>query len=351
MRINEGKVVLNFKETPRENQGSLSGGYPHIVRDKVFWRLAHPKEIAYAVEKNGKYEKPTNNILLKNSLAAENFKVFYDTKPGIPEEERYKAVGGYHTGKHPMLKDCSFSKGLNLTTYPNPVWSDEPKPLFDDDFFHPRHANGLYVFVSSDGINWKEYSQKPVLSVFRETLDEDGRILPKGTLGFDWMPSVFYDHNVERYVIYLRANISLGCRAVFYSYSDDLLSWTTPRLIKCDPEFDKQNKQNFYYPGIYPLGKKYISFTPHFYNLIINPDGSDRLYLNECTKVMVSDNGTEWKVVDGIFKVKMNKHMYQPHVVTFREENGMHVIYTNEGWQTQNSRMIRYEVDLGGLFE
>ena len=76
MKINKDKVVLNFRETHREKQGSLSGGYPHIVKDKVYWRLAHPTEVAYATKKNGKYEKPNNNVILKNSLAPENFKVF-----------------------------------------------------------------------------------------------------------------------------------------------------------------------------------------------------------------------------------------------------------------------------------
>jgi hypothetical protein len=161
------------------------------------------------------------------------------------------------------------------------------------------------------------------------------------------MPSIFFDKNINEYVIYLRANIALGCRYVLYSHSKDLINWSTPRLISCTPEFDIDNKQNFYYPAIYPFNDQYIAFPPHFKNTILDKNGHNRLYEEEYTPIMISLDGLNWETKDVILECKTGKHLHQPHVVSFRKESNKHVIYVHEGFQTANNQLVKYEIELG----
>ena len=353
MNIQRDREILNFRETEREGKGILSGMYPHVVGDKIYWQLAEPTEIAYAVKKDNRYEKPTNNVVVNNSFASANFRAFIDTNPDCPEDERYKAVGGYHVGRdrvkntkgfhnaqlHKQLLGCEISKKAKIVKVLDHVWPDYTKLLFEDNFYHPRHANGIYIFKSSDGVSWKEYHKKPILSAFTEC--EDGF-----KLGSDSFPSIFYDHNINEYVLYVRCNVRLGVRHVLYTKSKDLINWDKPKLISKDPEFDMHH-ENLYYMAAFPIpnSKKYISFPPHFRNDILTEDGSKRKYYDTKTLVMISDNGVDWKVIDEILNKEYASHLRQPHVVSFREENNEYALYVNENYFTNSGKLVRYTLD------
>ena len=340
MIIKRDKEVLSFRETRREKKGILSGQYPHVVEDKIYWQLADPSEIAYAIKNENKYIKPIDNITLTNSLASQNFRVFFDTNPNTPDDEKYKAVGGYHVGRgHQGLIGCNISDSLETIKVDDHVWRGEFKELFKDDFYHPRHANGYYIFKSADGINWETHSDKPILSCFTEC-EGDFK------LGSDCFPSIFYDHNINEYVLYVRSNIKLGVRHVLYTKSKDLINWDKPKLINKDPEFDMEH-ENLYYMGAFPLpnSNKYIAFTPHFRNDILSDDGSIRKYYDTKTLVMISDNGSDWKVIDKILDKEYNEHMRQPHVVSFREENGKYILYVHEGYWTNHGKLVSYIIE------
>jgi len=402
--LKRDKPILNFREKAREQRGTLAGQYPHVVEDKIYYQMETPKEIHYAVESGEGYRKPLYNNIIKKSLSAHNFSVFIDTNPETPEEERYKAVGGYHVGRasvetpHELglhqatlygeLNDCQFSKGLDVVPFPDPVWPQYTKLLFEDGFHHPRHANGLYVFKSADGINWETYYDKPILSTFTECVESNKKLPPnfeshqnrhefmstKDVLSFDTLPSIFYDHNIKEYVIYLRANLSLGVRHVMYTHSKDLINWSSPILIKTDPLFDMSHG-NFYYMCAfpYPNSSKYIAFPPHFKNEVISNStsmsklfdetegnwswgdtdgflgamnsGHHRKYWDAKTLVMVSDNGIDWKVVDEILPSDTTGHMTFPHVVSFREEGDVYALYVHEDFMTNHNRLVRYTID------
>ena len=91
--------VVNFREKTRECKGILAGQYPHVVEDKIYYQMETPKEVHYAQRSDTGYRKPLYNNIIKKSLSAHNFSVFYDSNPNTPDDERYKAVGGYHVGR------------------------------------------------------------------------------------------------------------------------------------------------------------------------------------------------------------------------------------------------------------
>jgi len=358
MKMQRHETMLNLRETPREKNGTWTGVYSHLAGDKIYYRLDNPSAICFAKKNSNVFIKPENNTVLVNSLAIENFRVFIDTNPRTPPGEKYKAIGGYHAGpSHPLLRDCQVSKGAKLFNVPSPCWPLEERLIFGDDFHHPYHANGYYVFKSEDGIKWSLYHDKPVLSNLTKC--------ESGIIGSDNMPSIFYDENIQEYVAYLRSNEALGVRHVFYIKSKDLISWSVPKLITKDPGFDFEN-ENLYFMGAYPLSSKkgYIAFSHFFRNEILTPDGSQRKYFDKKTLIMTSKDGVHWKEAGSIFSqdpesVKesresgcvssMATHMGPPHVVSFSEDPSVYTLCVLEGIQTPLTRLVRYTINKGEI--
>jgi hypothetical protein len=111
-----------------------------------------------------------NNIILVggSKQGTHNFTPFKDTRPGVPSDEQYKALGG----------------------------------------------GPLVAFASADGIHWRKLADKPVLT--------------KGA--FDSQNLAFWDPNRMQYVSYYRI-FTNKVRAIAYATSDDFLTWSDPTPI------------------------------------------------------------------------------------------------------------------------
>lgn len=111
-----------------------------------------------------------NNIIWKGpqEKGTHNFAPFKDTRPGIPVDQQYKALGG--------------------------------RP--------PR------AFASGDGIHWRYLVEEPVIT--------EG--------AFDSQNLAFWDANRQKYVTYYRI-FRRGVRAVATASSDDFIHWSDPTPI------------------------------------------------------------------------------------------------------------------------
>ena len=131
------------------------GGYPTVIYNgekyQMFYRgktgmtnAGNPDETTcYAESVDGiHWTKPNlglfevhgtreNNVILDNSFApvCSNFGPFIDTRPGVPADQRYKALGG---------------------TFPI-SWRKEPD------------SDGVLALVSPDGIRWEYLQEEPVI--------------------------------------------------------------------------------------------------------------------------------------------------------------------------------------------
>jgi hypothetical protein len=131
-----------------------------------------------------------NNVILHEKSVCHNFSPFLDTRPGVPPEERFKALAG--------------------TILRNP-------------------GGGLIAFASGDGIHWRKLSDKPVLT--------------KGA--FDSQNVAFWSESEQKYIAYVRtftAGVSTatewrldGLRSVSRSTSADFLHWSEP--VPLNPNF------------------------------------------------------------------------------------------------------------------
>lgn len=131
-----------------------------------------------------------NNVILHEKSVCHNFSPFLDTRPGVPANERFKALAG--------------------TILRNP-------------------GGGLIAFASADGIHWRKLSDKPVMT--------------KGA--FDSQNVSFWSETEKKYVAYVRtftSGVSTatewrldGLRSVSRATSDDFIHWTEP--VPLNPNF------------------------------------------------------------------------------------------------------------------
>lgn len=132
-----------------------------------------------------------NNVVMigGKKQVAQNFSVMYDNRPGVPKEERYKAVGGVATTKK-------------------------------------RPMRGLYRYVSADGVSWK--AAKDSTALFPDGHGLDSQNVPA------WLPSE------NQYAIYLRTwtgdkpgdeELLKGVRTVARSVSPDFVNWSEPKVM------------------------------------------------------------------------------------------------------------------------
>jgi hypothetical protein len=214
-------VAFRFDE-PWEGRFSA---YPTVLNDNGLFRMYYrglaaardpevPAVTAYAESRDGiHWTKPRigrfafqgsldNNIVLGTEDAySRNFSPFLDTRPGVPADERFKAIAGVE-------------------------------------------EYGLAAFVSADGIHWKRWG-------------EDEFIFTEGM--FDSHNVVFWSDHEQAYVCYFRTWTGEGFegwRTISRTTSPDLLTWTDPVVM----DFGDTPMEHLYTNGTQPYFR-----APHIY--------------------------------------------------------------------------------------
>lgn len=125
----------------------------------------------------------TNIVLAGVSPDTHNFSPFIDTRPGVPADQLYKAIGGYH----------------------------DP---------------GLSAYASPDGIHWKRLADHPVL-----TPHDVGFVPGSKSIVFDTQNVPFWSATEGKYLLYYRVYKD-HVRRTARVESDDFLHWTSPTLME-----------------------------------------------------------------------------------------------------------------------
>lgn len=191
--VDKGPAILLDK--PWEG---IFSGYTTILRDGDLFRAYYrgwtdltvgeeAADVCYAESTDGiNWTKPElglveafgtcgNNILLAdNTPAMHNFQVFKDGRPGVPADEKYKALGG-------------------------------------------RKKEGLKGYVSADGIHWRRLKDE---AVFYDAYDLNKFI-------FDSLNVCFWSEFEQKYVLYYRRSHA-GIRSIGLASSEDFANWSEP---------------------------------------------------------------------------------------------------------------------------
>ena len=192
-RPTPAEIVLR-RELPWE--GPFAFGYATVFKDGDLYRMYYrtypgeavadgdPNELTCYAESTdgihwikpelGIYEiegtKKNNVVLAHCAPYTHNFSPLLDTRPGVPAEERYKALGGVAT-------------------------------------------SGLAAFVSADAIHWKKLREEPVLKT--------------PGWAFDSQNVAFWSEAENCYVCYFRL-VPEGIRAIARATSADFINWSAP---------------------------------------------------------------------------------------------------------------------------
>lgn len=160
----------------------------HVVYRQGGYSEPHAEYTCYAESPDGiRWTRPnlglfevmgtrSNNVILTREVggnATHNFSPFLDTRPGVPREERYKALGG--------------------------------------------GGEGLTAFGSADGLRWRKLRDQPVIT--------------KGA--FDSQNLAFWDAENGEYRAYFR-DFRDG-RDIKTCTSKDFLEWTEPEYLEYTP--------------------------------------------------------------------------------------------------------------------
>jgi hypothetical protein len=358
--------IFNFRKYNYEMNSVITGQYPSIIdinNNKYLYYQIHTKEVEQTWKDGSmgiarwnnkinkferlflnkfKYKNQKTNIVLMEGLAMQNFVIFKDTNPNR-KGKLIKAVGGYHSGPTTHRNCLRCKNKIKTHNYYSSCWPKKKTLIYDDKIQHKCYANGLYIFESDDGINWNLYNNLPVLSSLNKCKD-----IPNGSgPHFDTMPSIFYDNYINKYVLYLRANLKLGCRHVLYTESIDLINWSVPQLININQKFEKNHPtyggDNYYYMGAYqyPDSKLYIAFPSFFKNKVLDPLGRNRKYFDECTLLMISNNRKDWDIKNKILKYNNGKgHMTGPHIIDFKYDDKWFYFYVEEEFYISNNNTL-----------
>ena len=117
-----------------------------------------------------------NNVILHEAPYCHNFSPFLDQRPGVPAEERFKALAG-------------------------------------------TVKTGLAAFISADGIRWKKLRPEPVVTYTKE-------------YAFDSQNVSFWSEAEGCYVCYFRHFLDKTLRSVCRTTSMDFVTWTEPVPLK-----------------------------------------------------------------------------------------------------------------------
>jgi hypothetical protein len=224
MRLQTPRREENALVLDRPWEGQFSN-YVTVIRDageyRLYYRgipesgkdLTSAESTCYAVSKDGKhFTRPDlglheyrgsrkNNLILANMAPyTSNFSPVLDTRPGVPAEQRYKALAG-------------------------------------------TRDTGLVAFQSADGIRWKKMREE---AVFRAG-------------AFDSQNLAFWSETEQKYVMYFRTFKRFngrGVRWISRTTSDDFVHWAEPQDMTfgdAPPEHMYVNQTHPYYraPHIY----------------------------------------------------------------------------------------------------
>lgn len=148
-----------------------------------------------------------NNIILHEAPLCHNFSPFLDLRPGVPAEERFKALAG-------------------------------------------TVKSSLVAFLSGDGIHWRKLRPEPVITYSKE-------------YAFDSQNVSFWSECEQRYVCYFRHFLDKRLRSVCRITSSDFVNWSEPVALK--PNFPSEHIYTTLTHPYFRAPHIYIALPTRFY--------------------------------------------------------------------------------------
>ncbi len=250
-----------------------------------------------------------NNVILSNAApVTHNFSPFLDSRPGIPKDERYKALGG--TSK-----------------------------------------SGLIAYVSENGIHWKKKQEEAVIT--------DGK--------FDSQNVAFWSEAEQKYISYFRIwseNGFKGFRSVGRATSTDFIHWseTVPMTFGDTPMqhlYTNQTHPYFRAPHIYVaiaarfMPKRQVVDEKSAKKIGVNPkyfkDCSDAVFMTTRGGDTYDRTFMEGFIKPGIGLKNWVSRTNYPALNVVQTGATEMSIYVNQDYAQPSAHLHRYSLRLDGF--
>ena len=366
-------ICFNFRKNNYEKEHIFTGGYSNIIQDPIqknklylvyrinlFINKIENQITGIAVSNNYglSFKRPNinnfniknnknNNVILQDFHCCHNFSLFYDHL-NIVNNKLIYAIGGTHGGK-PTKKPHILDKKNNIYIVPDRVWPKKrgnknlPNPYITSKF----RDNGLYLMSSDNKFNWTYLNNK---NPIYHALYSSNTVEP-GIIAFDTLPKILTDFKNKQFILYTRCNLKKDVRLIVYSVSKDLINWSSPNLVKFNPELN-YNIDNIYFPGFfnYPNTNMFIGFLPYFKS--IKPE---LITTYASTKLVLSKDGINWNYINDFF-IRKNKTInnnkntrYKYDIAGFIEYDNKFHIFFHENVYKMKNYIVRYSIRKDGF--
>jgi hypothetical protein len=258
-----------------------------------------------------------SNVILDEAGVTHNFSPFIDARPGVPADERFKALGGTDTA-------------------------------------------GLFAFASADGLRWRRLQSAPVLT--------------KGA--FDSQNVAFWSEKEGCYVAYFRIYTGgapnggwnpSGLRTVSRATSPDLLHWSEPKAMAFTPaqehHFYTSQAQPYFraphllistaarwVPGRRPLtDDEAAALKVDLAWYKSNKDASDCVFMTSRDGVTLEQNFREALIRPGLDLGQWVSRTGYPVLNLVQTGPAEMSLYTNQDYAQPTSHLRRYSWRLDGI--
>lgn len=353
--IKKDKTVFRFRGKNYECEHMTSGSYSNIIQDanhlKLYYRVCCDKRkgnehqftcIAVSNDYGGSFVRPQlslhtlhdskgdNNIILQQNYSCHNFSVCYNVSGQSPfPQSLLLGIGGtHHSDKH--------NKTYKVIDY---VWPHKEKNLLSPYIKNTTRDNGLYLYESNNGFDWKLCKNKPIFHGLYTS-----KQVKLGMVAFDTLPKLLYNTNTNKYMLYTRANTGLDIRSVIYSETTDFVTWTEPEFITIQPPFNYKEDNIYFLGGFhYPNTTTYIAFSPFF-----KTRQPGRITFYACTKIMYSYDGKHWITLQHIFE-RQERYKYDIAGFIQSPDGKEFYLFFHENVYTYNNTITRYKIRKDGF--
>jgi len=252
--------------------------------------------------------EPTNIVLARQAPASHNFSPFLDTRPGVPADERFKALAG-------------------------------------------TEATGLLAFASADGLSWRRLGDE---AVFRDGI-------------FDSQNVAFWSDAEERYLCYFRTWTGQGYsgfRTVSRTTSEDFRQWSKPEVMT----FGGTPQEHLYTNQTHPYFRAphvYIGLAARFFpgkRVLTDADaarlGVDPGYFRDCSDavLLTSRGGSAYDrtFMEGLLRPGIGLENWvsrsnYPALGIVRTGATEMSLYVNQSYAQPTAHLRRYSLRLDGL--
>ncbi len=250
--------------------------------------------------------KPNNVVLANSAPFTHNFCPMLDRRPGVPQEQRYKALGG-------------------------------------------TASSGLFAFVSADGLSWKK--------MFDQAVIKEG--------AFDSQNVPFWSEADGKYWCYYRV-FKDGIRRISRTSSDDFENWSPGELMEYSQgpiEHMYTNQTSPYYRA----PQYHLAISARFFpeRRVLSPEQAEKInvhpsYFNDCSDaVLMSVRAGEGPVyqrtfVEGFLKPGLGLENWvsrtnYPALNVLPSGEGRISFYVNQNYGQPTAHLRRYSLRTDGF--